>query len=434
MISKTFSFLKPLFFSLSKKQMPLWLIFYFLIYIVILIKWISVHDTDTNLFLIIYGITVSFYILGNFALSYFHPLKNFNLPDDYRPLITFGVPIKNEEKVIKETLLRIAKCDYPRDKFEIIAINDGSTDQTWQKMIDTKKIIKKMGVSIRLINWRKCHGKLAGLSESLKKANGELIIFIDSDSLVEPSIIKEFVRYFKDETIGGVSGRTFVANANKNVLTKMQVGFYFLSYSVYKAAESIFGTVTCCPGCCSAYRKEYLAGILEEWAKLNTTKFTYVDDRNLTNFVLRKRYHTVYAPKAIAHTYVPEDFRTFFRQQLRWTRSWFLESILASKFMWQRNIVMGLIFYLGLILQLLAPIMVFRALFIFPFIEKSLPYYYIFGVLLMAIISAIYYQLRTSKNSYSPYVFLFPLLYTFVLVWQIPYAIATLGDSRWGNR
>ena len=90
----------------------------------------------------------------------------------------------------------------------------------------------------------------------------------------------------------------------------MQAVRYFVAFRVCKAAESIFGAVTCCSGCFSAYRREAIAPVLERWEnqRFLGRPATYGDDRSLTNFVLRK-WKVTYDELARSRTIVPAHFR-----------------------------------------------------------------------------------------------------------------------------
>jgi hyaluronan synthase len=101
---------------------------------------------------------VSLYILSRFALAYFYEPDPTWLDSRYEPTISFGIPAKNEAANIKETILRIAATDYPKHKFDIIAVNDGSTDRTLHEMMAAQQAAAARGVNVRIINWQ--HNKL----------------------------------------------------------------------------------------------------------------------------------------------------------------------------------------------------------------------------------------------------------------------------------
>jgi hyaluronan synthase len=287
---------------------------------------------------------------------------------------------------------------------------------------------------IEVIHWERNRGKRHGMAEGVRLAHNEIIIFIDSDSFIETDGVRHLVKYFNNPRVGAVSGHTDVFNENVNFLTKMQAIRYFLAFRVYKAAESVFGTVTCCPGCNSAYRREYLMPIIEKWLaqKFLGSECTFGDDRSLTNFILRK-YDAVYSPNAIAKTVVPETFGKYVRQQQRWKKSWIRETVLAAGFMWKKPPLAALSFYIYMILAFSSPIVFVRAVFFYPATHGSLPFVYFSGLFLMLMLHGLYYRIYRGERNW----FMAVISYWFnsvVLIWQLPWALITIKDSRWGTR
>ena len=411
------------------------IIFFSLIYVVLVIKLVTLQTIDNNILFGAYSILVSFYILSRFGLAYFYEPDASLFDKNYSPTVSFAVPSKNEGENIRETIVRIAQTDYPKSKFDIIVINDGSTDNTLGEMLKAKEIAKKIGVNVVVVDWKVNKGKREGMAECIRKSKNDIIIFIDSDSFVDKDTAKELVKYFIDKKVAAVAGHAYVANANKNALTKMQAVRYYVAFKAYKSAEALFGTVTCCSGCCSAYKREYLMDVLDPWLKQSFlgVRCTYGDDRSLTNFLLKKNYTTVYSHEAKAYTFVPDTFRGFMKQQLRWKKSWIRESMKAAQFMWRKNPIMSFSFYLGFALPLVAPIIIFRALIWYPYVTWRLPLFYLFGLALMAVIYGLYYYIHTSDKKWV-YGVLFATFYTLILVWQLPWAMLNLRDGSWGTR
>jgi hyaluronan synthase len=416
------------------RRLTPWVVFFFLIYVVAVIKLISFREMGGNFLFDAYSLLVSFYILSRFALAYFYSPKDIEL-GTYEPTMTFAVPGKNEGDNIYETIMRIAQSDYPKEKFDVIAINDGSTDNTLDEMERAAKDAGSMGVRVDVVDWKINKGKREGMAECVRLSNKEIVFFIDSDSFVAPDAAREVAKYFALPNVGAVAGHAYVANEETNFLTKMQAVRYYVAFKAYKAAEALFGTVTCCSGCCSAYRREFVLPFLEDWTgqKFLGVQCTYGDDRSLTNYLLYYGRDTIFAPEVIAYTFVPDNFRQFMRQQLRWKKSWIRESLIASVFIWKRNPIMSISFYMGVILPLMAPIVVARALFWYPLTHSHLPIFYFFGLLLMATIYGLYYYIYTADKKWV-YGVLFASFYTLVLIWQLPYAALTIRDSRWGTR
>lgn len=421
----------------KKRGMHIWAMFFFLIYVVVLIKFATLRQLDNSILFAGYSIAVSFYIISRFILAYFYNPKplDFEGVAGYEPTISFGVPAKNEGENIKETILRIAASDYPKNKFDIIAVNDGSTDNTLLEMFAAKQEAEAMGVHVEVVDWEQNRGKRAGMAECVRRSTNEIIFFIDSDSFVEPDAARKIVKYFSNPKIGAVAGHAYVANAETNMLTKMQAVRYYVAFKAYKAAEALFGAVTCCSGCCSAYRRAYLLPFLNGWEnqRFLGVQCTYGDDRSLTNYTLYYGYDAIFAPDVISHTFVPDTFKVFMRQQLRWKKSWTRESLLAGTFIWRKNIIMSVSFYLGVILPLLAPLIVARAFVWYPIMRDQLPFYYVFGLLLMAVIYGLYYYIYTRDRNWI-YGVMFAAFLQLVLIWQLPYAILRLRDPKWGTR
>lgn len=412
-----------------------WILFLIAVYAVLAVKLVTLKYLNESLFFGAYSILVSFYILSRFFISRYYKSEDGAFDKDYLPTVSFGVPSKNEEGNIRETILKIADSDYPKGKFDIIAVNDGSSDKTLREMRIAKRIAAKKDVEVIVVNWKKNRGKREGMAECIRRSKHELMIFIDSDSFVEKNTTRALVKYFVNKKVAAVAGHAYVANENKNILTKMQSVRYFVAFRAYKASEALFGAVTCCSGCCSAYRREYALEVLDEWLGQSFlgVRCTYGDDRSLTNYLLQKNYHTLYASDAKSRTFVPETFKKFMRQQLRWKKSWVRESLKASTFLWKRNPIMSVFFYIGVILPLIAPVVVVRALIWYPAATNKFPYFYLFGLMLMAAVYGLYYFVHTRDKKWV-FGMVFATFYTLVLIWQLPYAILSLRDARWGTR
>lgn len=408
-------------------QYDKWMLFVSVIYLVLVFRFVVIDQLDSSLFFSIYGVLVIVYIISRFLFAYFYD----TIPDnDYEPTVTFVVPAYNEEGVIKVTLETIYKVDYPREKLEVVAINDGSSDNTYQRMLEVQMAHPDMTV----VNWTENRGKRHGMAEGIVRAKNDILVFIDSDSFVDRDSIKTLVKYFHDPEVGAVSGHTEVYNSDVNVLTKMQAVRYFIAFSVLKRAEGVFGSVTCCSGCFAAYRRDYVLPILDKWLnqRFLGSVCTYGDDRSLTNLLLRD-YKLNYSPESIAWTIVPENMKQYLKQQLRWKKSWTRESLLATLFIWRKNPIMVLSFYTGIILTLLAPVVVLRALVWYPLVYQQFPLQYLVGLLMISFMYGFYYYIQTGKNIWAVGV-IANWAFALLMIWQMPYAVLTLRDSRWGTR
>ena len=294
--------------------------------------------------------------------------------------------------------------------------------------------LAEKGIEVTTVQWEVNRGKRDGMAEGIKRAKNDIVIFVDSDSFVAPDSVKHLVKYFVDPKMGAVAGHTDVYNIDTNALTRMQATRYYIAFSVYKAAESIFAMVTCCPGCCSAYRREYLLEFVDEWLnqKFLGEKCTFGDDRSLTNFVLRK-YDATYSQEAKAYTVVPDTIGKYVKQQQRWKKSWIRETFIAGTFIWRRNLVAAFFFYLYAFLSLISPIVFVRAIFWYPAATHQVPYIYILGLFLMLFLQGLYYRIETSDSLW--FIGIVTAWITSVaLIWQLPWAVIRMRDTRWGTR
>jgi len=415
-------------------------VFAILVYAILVVKVEHAQGFGTDeWFFVLYSFAVTGYVLSRLFIAYFYK-PQIASEDAYTtenlPTVTFGIPCLNEEENIRETIVRIAASDYPKDKFDIIVVNDGSTDGTLREMKQGKRIAKDdYGVDVKVVDWKDNRGKRDGMAQTIRMSDKDIMVFIDSDSFVQEDTVKNLVQYFVDPQVGAVAGQAYVANADTNYLTKMQEVRYFVAFKAHKSAEAIFGSVTCCSGCCAAYRREYIVDVMPAFLdqRFLGVRCTYGDDRSLTNFVLKKGYTCLFAPDAISHTFAPDTFKQFIKQQMRWKKSWTRETLLASKFMWKRHFIMSLSHYVGLILPLLAPIVVVRALIVYPIEEGGLPFYYLGGLLLMAFVYGLYYYIYARDDKWV-YGVVFSFFYTILLIWQLPWAILNIRDPKWGTR
>ena len=359
---------------------------------------------------------------------------------DYTPSVTIVIPCFNEEKWIRETILRCADQDYPVDKLELIIVDDGSSDNSVEVIKQTVRDMCHEGpqynienrVRVFLQNYNQ--GKREAMGIGIRNARTELIVFVDSDSFLQPNAIRVLVQPMKDPKMGGVAGRTDVANVYTNWLTKMQAVRYYISFRIMKAAEAYFDSVMCLSGPLSCYRLDVVREVFDKWInqRFMGQKATFGDDRSLTNYVV-EHYRTGYQDHAICSTIVPSRNKQFLRQQMRWKRSWLRESLRACTFMWKKQPFMALSFYLGVLVPLIAPIIVLYNLVYIPVFRHIFPAAFLVGLLMMSLMMC-FAQLILKKSSLWFYGFLFCLYYEVVLLWQMIWAWVTFWVNDWGTR
>lgn len=382
----------------------------------------------------VYALLTGFFLLSRFFIIIFyedsHRRKFAN--KEY-PSASFVIAAKNEGESIYKTIAECLNSDYPAP-IECIVVDDGSNDQTKAEMLRAKADFSDQH-PVTVISFEKNRGKREAMAEGILVATGEMIVFVDSDSFVARDGIKHLAEHFMtDKQVAAVAGNTGIVNERDNLLTKMQVARYSISFDIFKACESVFGTVTCCPGCFSAYRRDALMTVLDKWRNQTMlgTRSTFGDDRSLTNFVLKK-WKVVYCHEAKARTIVPMRYKQFLNQQLRWKKSWIREGLMAATFIWRKNFIAAFSFYTNLLLPIFSPAIVFYTLIVAPFYFAQWPLIFIGGVITLSLLYGLFNYWQT-ENHYWFYAVPFSLFYMTVLVWQMPYAVYKLRDTKWGTR
>ncbi len=424
-----------------KGRFELWfssLILFGISLFIILMRAESIVYFEFNKYLYLYSIIAAVFLLSRYFFGIFY--KPVKVDSHFTPGVTVIIPCFNEEEWIDQTIFSCMNQDYPVDKLEVIVVDDCSNDNS---VAVIKEAINKLHHEaerfltkerLKYIVQKENKGKREALAVGALAAKHELLVFVDSDSFLDPFAIRNLVQPFKDPKMGGVSGRTDVANTYTNGLTKMQSVRYYIAFRIMKEAESYFDAVTCLSGPLACYRKDIVMENMEEWLnqKFLGQTATFGDDRSLTNFVLKK-HRTSYQDTAICRTIVPNRYKVFLKQQMRWKRSWLRESIIAARFIWRKEPFMALFFYIGLVVPIAAPVIVLYNLIYVPVSYGIFPVTFLVGLLMMALLMS-FFQLFFRKSRTWIYGLYFCLFYEAVLLWQMPVAWVTFWKSTWGTR
>ena len=409
--------------------------------IIVLMRAESVIYFKFNRWLYLYSIIAATFLLTRYLFAMFY--RPVPIDPDYTPGVTIIIPCFDEEEWIQRTIHSCINQDYPVDKLEVIVVDDCSNDRSAErvqemiaelKAADTNESAYRVSERIRFLQQPQNLGKRDAMARGAKEAKHELLVFVDSDSFLDPFAIRNIVQPFKDEEMGGVSGRTDVANTYTNALTKMQAVRYSIAFRVMKAAEGYFDAATCLSGPLSCYRKDLVLKYMDAWLnqRFLGQKATFGDDRSMTNFILRHN-RTTYQDSAVCMTIVPRSYSVFLRQQMRWKRSWLRESLIASRFMWKKEPFMSLGFYMGVLVPIAAPVVVIYNLLYVPIMHRVFPVSFVVGMLMMALLMSMA-QLLIRRSTTWIYAMWFCIYYEAVLLWQMPVAWVTFWKTTWGTR
>lgn len=419
----------------GSKKIFLLICLLFLVTGLVLYKTVFIINTSlVPSFWTIYGLIATLFLVSRIPYAYLHKDDHSKTyPDSAYPSVSVVIPAKNEKEGIFRTIGTCMDSVYP-GKIECIVIDDGSTDDTKDEVVRAQKFY---GDTVRLIVFPENKGKREAMAVGINEAHHEIVVFVDSDSFLAPDAIRHITEHFlANEKIGAVSGNTKAENANTNLLTRVQSIQYAVSFDVYKASESVHKSVTCCPGCFSAYRKNAILPLVVAWKEHTFfgSKSTFGDDRGLTNFVLQE-WDIVYCEKARATTVVPEKFPVYWRQQLRWKKSWIREGVFASTFMWKkRHPLASLAFYVNFSFPIVGPILAGTVLIRSIMTHNPLLFIvFMFGFLLLGMVYALFVHVYLNAKNWM-YMPVFSVLFILVFMWQMPYAVLTLNRTHWGTR
>jgi len=388
-------------------------------------KWSSVEFFWYAPVFNLYSMALILYLVSRFYISWRHRAPALGT---YTPAVSIVISVRNEENAISRTIETCYATDYPEAKREVLVINDGSTDGTLRVLKD----LKKKYPGLRIFS-QPPTGKRAAMAQGVLNATGEIITFVDSDTFLTRNALRHIVCGFEDPTLGASAGYTEVENADANALTGMQEVRYYVSFRLLKASEGLYGCVTCCPGCLSAYRRAYVLEVLDPWLhqQFLGAEATFGDDRSLTNFILRK-YRVIYNDLAVASTLVPETWGQYLRQQLRWKKSWLRETLIASGFMYKKHPVAAISFYAASVFSVLSPLMMARVAYIVLDGDSSIFLPYMLGLILIGFLQSLYFLHRRP----SPHWLLGMLWMASALITgpQTYYALLTVRKNHWGTR
>jgi len=293
---------------------------------------------------LIYIITfVSLYL----AVVWLNFLYLSELPDKKKltrfPTVTIAIPAYNEALTITKSIKSIINLNYPKDKLEIIVINDYSKDKTKEVV---EKIIKKNNqFCIKLINKKNNQGKAYALNSALEIASGEIFGCLDSDSYVDKDSLNLLIPHLFNQKTAAVISSIKVIN-QKSILGKVQRMEYFM-VTLTRKLMSLIDTLYTTPGVLSVYKTK----ILKKLGGFDTNCLT--EDFEIAMRLRYNNYNVKMEPESITYTKVPENPKLFWRQRIRWTRG-FIENNVKYKKMYF-NSKYGLLGWFQLPLSVVAP-------------------------------------------------------------------------------
>ena len=260
------------------------------------------------MFLLSFAVYVTAYFglltAGFFLLTYFEKRDKIIDPMAKRfPFVSFIVPVFNEQEAIRGTVNSLINVEYPKGKFEIIAVDDGSTD-------NTHNVLKKLKSKIVRVFTKENGGCPAALNFGIKKARGELIARFDADTILSRDSLKKMIGYFDNPKVMAVTSSLNVNN-NKGFLQGIQWAEYLFGIVLRKIFD-LNDSIHVIPGPLSIYRAEFFR------------KYGGFDEKNITEdteIAMRIQnccYKIKNSISASVYTNVPVTFGSLLKQRIRW--------------------------------------------------------------------------------------------------------------------
>ncbi len=362
-------------------------------------------------------------------LSYRYIILASVVKEHYKPFnakVSVIIPYYNEDFNILRKTIKFA-CKAEGNK-EVLVIDDGSKINYSKKL---KKLQKKY--DFKLFRYKQNQGKRYAQVYGIKRSSGDIIVMIDSDTMIMKKGILNLIKPFSDKLVGATTGNILVANEKQNWLTRMISARYWVAFNQERKSQSALGVVTCCGGPFSAYRRKYIMPLLDKYLNQEFLgkKCTYGDDRHLTNLLL-KNYKIKYVENARAYTFVPVTLRSYIKQQIRWKKSFIRESLITMKYMWKRSkwltFDQGITFALPFLALFVRLNLYYIAFFIYP----PLLIWFVFIIIIMALLRSLLIMWDSGKKVI--YNIGYGFLHEICIYWLLFYSLFTLKDTSWGTR
>lgn len=253
------------------------------------------------------------WMIGAF-IYYFHWEKNRNFDHNHPPQlrsyppVSIIVPCHNEGRDVEETIEYLLEQQYP--DFEIIAVNDGSQD-------DTLTILLAMAAQhpqLRVINLEQNQGKAVAMNTGALFSKNEFLICIDGDALLAPHAASWIMQHFlSGPRVAAVTGNPRI-RTRSTLLGKIQVGEFSAIIGLIKRAQRVYGRVFTVSGVVAGFRKSALHRV-GYWSNDMVT-----DDIDISWKLQLDHWDIRFEPNALCWILMPETLRGLWRQRLRWAQ------------------------------------------------------------------------------------------------------------------
>ncbi|MEM5345621.1 chitooligosaccharide synthase NodC [Paraburkholderia azotifigens] len=249
---------------------------------------------------------------------------------EFLPDVDVIVPCFNENpETLRACLASIAAQEYA-GAIKVHVVDDGSHNRDALNVVYREyEPDPRFDFFLLLQNVGKRKAQIA----AIRSSSAELILNVDSDTTLAPDVVRKLVLTMSDPAVGAAMGQLTASNRSDSWLTRLIDMEYWLACNEERAAQARFGAVMCCCGPCAMYRRSALLLLLDQYETqtFRGKRSDFGEDRHLTILMLAAGYRTEYVRDAVAATVVPDKLRPYLRQQLRWARSTYRDTLLALR-------------------------------------------------------------------------------------------------------
>lgn len=255
--------------------------------------------------ILLYAVTYfGLFTASLFFIIFLQQRKQLKNPKPTRlPSVTIVVPAYNEEDTVAKTIKSLLNIGYPKEKLEIMVVDDGSTDGTYK----LAKKFEKDGVKVFT---KPNTGKGNSLNFALKKAKGELFGALDADSFATKGCLNKMVAYFENPKVMAVTPSLKIYKP-KGLLQRVQSIEYLVGIYLRKIFGMI-GSIHVTPGPLTIYRKSFF----DKYGGYDGNNIT--EDIEIALRIQSKRFIIENAVDANVYTVGPDNFSDLTKQRRRW--------------------------------------------------------------------------------------------------------------------
>ena len=236
----------------------------------------------------------------------------------YQPFISIIVPAYNEGRMIKRRIENLLSQDYPKDQFEIVVVDSGSTDTT----LEIARGLEKINANVRVLEEGERKGKASAINLGKSYAKGEIILLTDANTFFDVNVLREIAPYFKNPEVGAVGGRFVLSNVESKLVRASS--FYWELESLMRRGETTLDSACLFHGEVNAWRKDDVEADISSVA----------EDLDMAIKIHRQGYKIVYEPDAIAYEAGPTTKREQIVQKKRATIGTIQSFFKHKRYLW----------------------------------------------------------------------------------------------------